>query len=241
MPSSISAELLPWDSRFFGFPVALVEARPADDEALGQAISTLRSKGARLAYWQVDADDAASNRAAERNGGVLINMRAEYSCLVTADASGPASETMGSAVAESDRVRLHDLALQSGEQSRFRLDPAIPEERWATLYRLWMDESLAGAKAGAVLVRRRQGAIAGMITVAADGSQGEIGLFGVAAEARGQGVGSALLADAMRWFAANGCTTARVATQGENEAARAVYQRAGFGLQRLVNVFHFWI
>ena len=201
----------------------------------------LRSNGARLAYWQVDAEDAVSNRAAERCRGLLVNMRAEYSSAVTADASGLTSDMMGSAVAEGDRVRLHDLALQSGEQSRFRLDPAIPEERWASLYRLWMDESLAGAKADAVLVRRREGAIAGMITVSADASNGEIGLFGVAAEARGQGVGSALLADAMRWFAANGCATARVATQGENRVARAVYQRAGFGLQRLVNVFHFWI
>jgi GNAT superfamily N-acetyltransferase len=80
-----------------------------------------------------------------------------------------------------------------------------------------------------------------MITVSADASVGEIGLFGVAAEARGKGIGSALLADAMRWFAAKGCTVARVATQGENRAAREVYRRAGFALQRLVNVFHFWI
>ena len=172
---------------------------------------------------------------------LLVNMRAEYSCAVRPDAREPGGEIIGSRLAEGDLDRLHDLALQSGEQSRFRLDPAIPEERWASLYRHWMDESLAGKQADAVLVRRREGAIAGMITVSADATGGEIGLFGVAGEARGQGVGSTLLADAMGWFAANGCVTARVATQGENQAARAVYQRAGFGLQRLVNVFHFWI
>lgn len=233
--------MLPWDSEFFGFPIARIEACPADEESLGQAISTLRAKGVRLAYWQTGPEDAASNRAAEGNGGRLVNMRAEYSCELAAETSRIAGEPMGPAVTASDRDRLHELALQCGEQSRFRLDPAIPEERWASLYRRWMDESLAGTIADAVLVRRSDGAIAGMITVSAAARQGEIGLFGVAAEARGQGIGSALVDDAMRWFAANGCATARVATQGENRAARAVYQRAGFGLQRLVNVFHFWI
>jgi dTDP-4-amino-4,6-dideoxy-D-galactose acyltransferase len=238
---SISAELLAWDSQFFGFPVARIESRPADDDALGQTISALRSNGARLAYWQADPEDAESNGAAGRHGGLLVNRRAEFSRAVTAEAGDGGSEIMAATAGQDDHARLHDLALQSGEQSRFRLDPAIPEERWASLYRSWMDESLAGNQADAVLVRRREGRIAGMITVSAGASAGEIGLFAVAAEARGQGVGSALLADAMRWFAANGCADVRVATQGENQAARAAYERAGFRLQRLVNVFHFWI
>lgn len=241
MPFSISAALLPWDSRFFGFPVARIEAVRAGEDGLRQILSELQSKGVRLAYWQADSEDEESRRAAERLGALLVNSRAELSREVRASENGPAPDSVGPVVAEEDRARLHELALQSGEQSRFRLDPAIPEERWASLYRAWMDQSLAGARADAVLVRRLDGRIASMITVSVRASEGEIGLFGVAAEARGKGLGSALLADAVHWFSGNNCTRARVATQGENQVALAVYRRAGFRLQSLANVFHFWI
>ena len=241
MHPPIQTELLQWDSQFFGFGVARIHAVPADDESLGVALASLKAEGIRLAYWQTDPEDAASNRAAAQHGGVLVNMRAELSAAVIVEGNDPDVEIIGTDAAEDDHARLHELALQSGEQSRFRLDQRIPEQSWATLYRLWMDASLAGEQADAVLVRRRQGRISGMITVSATGTEGEIGLFGVAAEARGQGVGSALLDDAMHWFAAKGCAVARVATQGENAIARRVYERAGFRLERLVNVFHFWI
>lgn len=241
MASSISAETLSWDSQFFGFPVARIAPARAGENCLAQTLSELRSKGVRLAYWQADPEDKESNKAAERLGGLLVNMRAELSREVATGENGPSPDIIGSAVAPADRARLHDLALQSGEQSRFRLDPAIARERWASLYRVWMDESLAGAQADAVLIRRQEERIAGMITVSARACRGQIGLFGVAADARGKGVGSALLADAIHWFSANNCTRARVATQGENHVALAVYRRAGFRLQSLSNVFHFWI
>jgi len=104
------------------------------------------------------------------------------------------------------------------------------------LYETWIDKSCSGS-AAAVLVADVDGAPAGYVTCDADG---RIGLFAVAEHARNRGVGAALVASALRWFAAQGVDEVRVATQGRNVAAQQLYQAAGFRTEALKLWYHRW-
>jgi ribosomal protein S18 acetylase RimI-like enzyme len=63
----------------------------------------------------------------------------------------------------------------------------------------------------------------------AGGPTGEIVDLLVTQQARGNGIGSALVAEAVRRFEAAGCGEARVVTDADNHAARRVYGKAGIG------------
>ena len=58
----------------------------------------------------------------------------------------------------------------------------------------------------------------------------EVLSIAVAPQARGRGVGRALIRAALAQFAARGCAAARVAVWDRNEAANAFYRRCGFTL-----------
>lgn len=57
---------------------------------------------------------------------------------------------------------------------------------------------------------------------------GTLGRLAVLPEARGRGIGGALLADALGFMARNGADAASLCTQEDNSVSRALYDRAGF-------------
>ena len=50
----------------------------------------------------------------------------------------------------------------------------------------------------------------------------------------------ALLKASIAWAAAHGFSDMTVTTQGENEAALALYEKAGFTREQVTPVLHFW-
>lgn len=233
--------LLAWDTDFFGFKVARLDPGKLAPDGLEPALARLAVQGVRLAYLAVPPGDAAMNETARACGGFLVNQRAELSHDLAALDSNTECVAIKRPIAPADEARLIELAWASAEQSRFRLDQRLPQDAWRRLYEIWMRRSLAGELADAVLTHRSEGRIVGMITLSASGRRGEIGLFAVDGSVRGQGIGSRLLGGALNWFRSERCTNAHVVTQGENEAALAIYRHAGFRLARLLNVYHIWI
>ena len=73
-----------------------------------------------------------------------------------------------------------------------------------------------------------------------DPRNGVIGLFAVASEARGAGLGSGLLRQALRWFRAQGAENVVAVTQGANLGAVRTYERSGFVAQNVQLWFHRW-
>ena len=230
-------EPLEWDSRHFGISVARLTSPPGRLQA---GLASAARAGIRLAYWNCAPEEAFSNEAAVKAGGIKVDSKCVY------ERQPPRSGRHRSGLEDDDR-RIGDrdalvaLALQSGELSRFRLDPLIPAGAWRRLYETWIIRSLNHEIANAVLIESAQDRPVAMITLACDGAAGEIGLFAVDASQRGKGVGHRLLERALAWFGNAGCERVRVSTQGANTGARRVYERAGFVLTEQTNVYHFWI
>ena len=226
---------LEWDSVFFGFSVAKVDIRSTDScaEFLQRECE---QKGVRLLY--IYAHDAAAIACAQRMGAHKIEDRITLTLNISSPA--PWLDVTGTLATTEDRNDLLALAWQSAEQSRFKRDTNLPTHSWRELYRIWLDKSLAGEMADAILTERDYEGVAGMITVSDQNRVGKIGLFAVDKRARGRGLGSRLLYRASAWFAMQGCQEATVVTQGDNDRALKAYRNSGYSIKEAVTVFHWW-
>lgn len=231
--------LLDWDSNAFGFAVARIEALSDPVAQLPQIRLALAEANVTLAYWEAPVRDEIYRRAATSNGGRLINSRVVFDIELGKRHPPYSFEELN----QPDKVQatiLEKLALASGWSSRFALDREFPDTLFEKLYRTWLKNSLNRQIADAILILQDGGKINAMVTVSATAGHGQIGLFSVDEAARGNGLGKKLLNDALDWFAANGCSTATVVTQGENMPAMALYQSCGFVVGTHNDVFHFW-
>jgi dTDP-4-amino-4,6-dideoxy-D-galactose acyltransferase len=89
-----------------------------------------------------------------------------------------------------------------------------------------------------VLVAENNGRPAGYITCRHKDGEGRIELIAVDAAAKGKGLGTALVLDAVAWFASQRAKTVRVATQARNIAALRLYEHCGFRVAETSLYFH---
>jgi dTDP-4-amino-4,6-dideoxy-D-galactose acyltransferase len=79
-----------------------------------------------------------------------------------------------------------------------------------------------------------------MVPVGEKNGRGDIGLLAVDSSMRGKKLGIALVNAAQQWTIENGFTTAQVVTQGENVSACRFYEKCGYRIDKIENVYHFW-
>jgi dTDP-4-amino-4,6-dideoxy-D-galactose acyltransferase len=127
-------------------------------------------------------------------------------------------------------------------QSRFYNDPYLSREKSSLLYQTWIRRSCLEGFADVVWVAEHEGQPAGYVTCKLDHDQreGSISLVGIAEQARGQGVGQALIFHALDWFAGQGMQRVSVVTQGSNIAAQRLYQKCGFLTRSVQLWYHRW-
>ena len=136
---------------------------------------------------------------------------------------------------------LYDLALQSGEYSRFRIDENFPAGSYEKLYRRWIEQSVCKAMADDVLCYYDDAKIVGMVTVGVKDNIGSIGLVAVDVKSRGKGVGSVLLEAVDAYFGEKGVSCVEVATQQNNLTACSWYERNGYEVASVTDIYHWWI
>jgi dTDP-4-amino-4,6-dideoxy-D-galactose acyltransferase len=226
-----------WDSDFFGFPVCRLNIYDKSDD-LEYVASDLKRRKFRLCYIFCHCAEAALS--AKAIGATQVDMKTVLEKPVANSSLGSAESTNDIAL-QTDRTQLLELALQSGEMSRFKVDPKMPEGKWRDMYSLWIDNSLSGAMADTILVERIERTVVGMISLKREQNIGEIGLFAVDQSVRGQGVGNKLLERSNRWHIDNGCSFGRVTTQGNNAAALHVYVKHGYKVVSQTPILHLWL
>ncbi|MBJ6749697.1 GNAT family N-acetyltransferase [Geomonas anaerohicana] len=236
-------ETLDWDTGFFGFKVARILPERLQSAQLQTALAELEREGVTLAYWACDPDDLGSQQAALQSGGFLADRKVTY-CIDAATMRDRGIPPSGSSVEryvdEVTTPELEELALQAGVYSRFRIDPRMPREKFEELYRIWIRNSVNGRIADQVLVARDAGKIVGMVTVGRKGDRADIGLVAVDASMRGKKLGGALVHSAQQWALHNGFEVAQVVTQGDNLAACRLYEKWGYKVDSIRNIYHFW-
>ena len=136
-------------------------------------------------------------------------------------------------------VQLLSLALQSGGHSRYYLDKRMPIHAFVSLYRAWIEDSLKGSIATDVLVYRDDSTIYGLLTYKQEKDIVEIGLIDVDYSMLGRGIGSSLMQSMFSRIPQG--TKIEVATQKCNTAACRYYEKNGFEIRNITNIYHIWI
>ena len=235
-------ERLPWDSGFFGFPVARVIGGAMNATDSRAVLEWCTNEGVRFLCFLAD-DDVATWAVAADSGFRLVDVRIE----LVLDRSWPrlpaAAAAPGVMLREAtpdDLRELLPIAASVHTDSRFFADPAVPREKARELFTVWLRRSVERAIADVVLVAEVDGRAVSYITAKLAGGVGSIGLVGVGEGARGRGIGLAMVEGVLEWFAARDAREVSVVTQGRNIMAQRVYQRCGFLTSSGRFWFHRW-
>ena len=234
---------LEWDSSFFGFKVARINLLLSDEADLTRTLRLLHDNKYRLVYWYVPAGQHENSRIALAHGGFLADEKVTYVKELADILSSPRAIKYFSIpyLDATPDTSIINLALQSGEYSRFRLDPMFPRELCDKLYTCWITRSVNKEIAWEVLMVKECNELIGLITLATKDNRGDIGLVAVAEQARGKGIGRVLVTDADSYFIERGFTHAQVVTQKRNLKACGLYESCGYHIENVENIFHFWL
>lgn len=134
---------------------------------------------------------------------------------------------------------LIQLAIASGQYSRFKLDPKL-SNRFEELFTLWIANSVNGKIADFVLVYKKEGKIIGFITLKKSSSHFQIGLIAISSENRGLGIGSQLMKKAEQIAKSEKIYKIRVVTQLDNKIACNFYQKNGYQIINKEYIYHYW-
>ena len=218
----------PWDSTFFGVPIFEAQFR---GDAVGEVAAEAARLGAECLYLFVDAGDLLAIETAVRAGARLVDLRVELKGrLVTGDRDDLPSTRRAT---PADRAALVIQARDLAGESRFARDDRIPDERVHDMYEIWLDRCL---REGVVAVPA--GRPAGFVGARDDDGVVRIELVYVDASARGQGLGRALIREAVEAFPGSEVT---VVTQTGNIAAQRLYQSLGLRSRSTIAVLHLWL
>jgi dTDP-4-amino-4,6-dideoxy-D-galactose acyltransferase len=232
---------LDWDSRFFGFQVGSAVTFPDDNGWL----ASLKNENLRLVYFLIDPEDTSSLINAENYGAIRVDTKINYSLDLSKNHAifPDVPEGLEVEAYEKDEVepKLFDLAFQSGEYSRFRLDHNIPEQKFIDLYSLWIARSVKHEMADQVLVVRSEKEIAAMATLSVDLLKARIGLFAVDRVYQGRKIGKLLMNHLVNNCTGQGLSFLDVPTQQENKAACRFYEACGFLPVKTTCIFHLWL
>jgi len=222
---------LAWDSEFFGARVASVELDPDGDAGGLEAVA----QGHDVAYLLCALEHVDAIHEAESHGFRLVDLRCVVELAAPVEIPIPSGVEVR-VVTPAELGRVADMAAELHDNTRFANDPGIRRERVAELYRRYVRRDAASAD-WSVRVAVRNGEIIGYATHGprdrTGGETGTIGLIGVSPSARGLGLGAALVAEVVRCEAVSGRSRMSVVTQGGSRPALAMYQRAGFVVERI--------
>ena len=235
-------QILEWDSNFFGFTVARILQKKIGIQDLRRVLNELKTHNVTVAYWAIDNRDLESRIAAESLDGFLADQKITYA--IQLDGKKTAFKSYGDVEVYQRKepcVDLERLSIQSGEYSRFNVDPNFSRRQFENLYKIWIKKSTDQTVGGSVLVFRDDNSIIGMIAIGHHDDVGQIHLIAVDENYRGKKIGSALIDAAHRTFWERGNKTARVITQKKNFPACRLYEKWGYQIEKIEYFYHFWL
>ena len=160
-PSAALVRPLPWDSAFFGLPMArfylLHDESPGANLAaiIASAFEACRAHGIRHLSARVDVADARAIQALEDAGFRMMDALATYIYPLKRPSPEPGKD-MGvlRLYQPEDRAQILDITREAyrGFRGRYHLDPHLPQERSDQLYVEWARKSCDGEWADVVLV-----------------------------------------------------------------------------------------
>jgi len=228
-------ELLKWDTEHFGMKVGklVLNGIPAYDD-LREEMSAAKREGFDVLYLKdVKLPDDYLN-----DNIVLADEKVVYAQTIK-ECDYLQDGHVKSILHKELDARLLSMALQSGGHSRYYTDKRFPLDVFLNLYETWITNSLNATIATDVIAYVDGNRVDGFITYKQKDNQVTIGLVDVDNTVKGKGIGSKLMQSFLSLFPVG--TKIEVATQLANGAACHYYEKNGFTVESVTNIYHLWL
>jgi GNAT superfamily N-acetyltransferase len=173
---------LPWDSHIFGLSMAkighlIAASAPGSrvqrlDRVLEELIAWARRQGVRHLSTRVDCADVAAIQCLERQGFRLMECLITYVFRPKRDLLPPMKTLYHvRPYTPADREALLRITQQmyAHHQSRFSVDPSLPQSGVGRFYLEWTENVCSGAMADHILVAERKGCPVGFLAYKLNG------------------------------------------------------------------------
>lgn len=228
-------EFLDWDSQFFNLRVGKLKCiQPTGD--IQKELKDISEKNIDLLYLYTN-EPLPRDFFSQYYDSVLVDTKIPIRRGVGFKTKNPKVSIYSE---NKPNKELKDLALVAGQYTRFKVDSRISEEKYKELFTLWIEKSVSGEMASAVLVYKENDKIVGFGTVLLQGDTAHVPLFAVNRSYEGKGISFAIMDGLESYVYDNGCKYAISSTQEVNKKALKVYERFGFKFGKCIYVYHLW-
>ena len=232
---------LNWDSIFFGFPTARIDGDFIKPGILEKILNQLILKNYKLVYLFTNSSNLEIIKYIQKLEGKLVDEKITFRLQLTSFRNVQNDDNIISYQIQEPNKELNELAIESGKYSRFRIDNGFSKGIYEKLYTQWITNSTLRLNADEVFVYQIGNKIKGMITLSEKQQSVSIGLFAVAQDSQGLGIGHKLVNRTIHYCQAKGIENLEVVTQNTNKIACDFYKKIGFKILNIKNVYHFWL
>lgn len=228
-------ERLGWDSSFFGLRIGRAFVSSKEEvEALAAQINLVKENYDLVYVFASHGLTFAASNAK------LVDQKVVYE-LPDLSGCAPNSNVIlwdsGRGVSED----LLYLAIVSGKYSRYKLDKSFPMGSYERLYSRWIEQSVNHALATEVFCYMEDQTPRGLITLNIDNYAAIIGLVAIHEDYQHQGIGTAMMRHVVHYAQEHCCERLSVATQLDNIPACRLYEKSGFAVESITDVWHWWL
>lgn len=224
-----------WDSEFFGLRIGRAEILTKED---GEMLASQRdSLCEQYDLLYIFANHNFVFRAA---GAKLVDEKVVYEIEPPFNGVFDQSITIWNEKQGVTDELLH-LALESGVYSRFKTDEDLPVGSYERLYSRWIEQSVKRNIATEVFCYMKGSAPIGLITLNNKNEEGVIGLVAVHEDYINLGIGSEMMQHVFKYAGEYQIHRIVVATQLKNIPGCRFYEKNGFVVESITDVWHWWL
>ena len=233
-------EILEWDSEFFGFKVAKINNFNSNEE-FEFIRKELKSNQVELVYV-FSEPNSNFDTVLKTSNVFLADEKVTFSREID-----DVNDSLDFSFIEEYRDdivtdKMLDIAIQTSEHSRFRVDANFKNEEFKKLYYQWIKNAVEDKGNGKLFVYQESNVLKGLIYLKdINDKTGSISLIGVDEGYRGEQIGTKLIEQAAFYFSKLGKKEVQVVTQKANVLACNFYTKNGFQIIDTVNVYHLWL
>lgn len=231
----MNVKRLDWDSDFFGLRIGRAEVISEED-----ATRLVSQVNALKEIFDLIYVFARHGLAFSANNAELVDEKTVYLLK-----EFPGFEKNSDVIVwDKDRGVTNDLlhlAMVSGAFSRFRSDNRFPVGSYERLYSCWIEQSVKQGMASEVFCYMEDDVPRGMVTLNRKADTGTIGLVAIHENYQHRGIGYSMMRHVIRYAQEYDCSKLSVTTQLENVSACKLYEKVGFQVESVTDVWHWWL
>lgn len=232
-------EYLAWDSEFFQKRIGKIVLSNNDNNILQTLLNQAKTEQYELLYVFGNEDVIIHEVLLTNYNGSLVDRKVLYTKYLESSINSATN-----AIEYESKLLSKDfesLGYLSGKYSRFFTDKQFSDADFHKLYKIWVEKSISREIANHVYCVYEGAKVIGMVTLKIEPEHGHIGLIAVSEEIQGKGVGKSLINACTNKLISLNIPNIEVPTQFYNQKACAFYEKCGFEVKLITNIYHFWL